>query len=390
MSLEYCHVCNSSKYTSVKDFEKVLQITSDCRPWNPSGRLVVCDVCGCIFKPADTKWQAEVAEIYSDYEAYRSGNGNEISVFDLESGTSSKRSERVLGILEQKVMLPENGRLLDVGCGRGQLLSSFHKLRQSWSLYGTDLNEKNRKIAGSLSGVVEVRSNQIQDFDGQFDVISMLHLVEHVPATHELIRDAKDKLSDDGVILILVPYFVESPFDLIVIDHCTHFSLPVMRRLLEAEGLEIIIATDKWIAKELTIVARKAKTVPQIERTDPRWYKLTEDLVAWLYEVASLAIESAETARPFGIFGTGLGGAWFFPQVSDKTEFFVDEDLSRIGTKVFDRPVLSISDIPSGATIFMAVAPELAHSIVKRISRSDISFILPPPLPLLVNEIANK
>ncbi len=73
------------------------------------------------------------------------------------------------------------GRLLDVGCGFGYLLSSF---ADRWILHGTDISAHAVAVAQCRLPQARLAAADIQQgipFSGQFDVLIAVNVIEHLP-----------------------------------------------------------------------------------------------------------------------------------------------------------------------------------------------------------------
>jgi hypothetical protein len=186
-------------------------------------------------------------------------------------------------------------------------------------------------------------------------------------------------------LFIEVPNAGTNPFDYTVADHLMHFTPETLAYLVRRAGFHVrCIATD-WVAKEISVVA-----VPQLnEDARPQApsggaYRNVIEQVNWLRRFNRAAVQSAvtkATATPFGVFGTSVAAAWLWPAVSNWVEFFVEEDVNRIGRTYMGRPVISPTQTPPGAVVFLALVPQMAAAIRARLKTLPIDFHMPPPLP---------
>jgi ubiquinone/menaquinone biosynthesis C-methylase UbiE len=98
-----------------------------------------------------------------------------------------------------RLSVPENGQLLDVGCGTGELLSRIGGQYPGLALAGIDPVPEMLAVAkGKLSGGAELRvgyANALPWPDESFDVVvscNMFHYITHpVPAIREMTRVLK-------------------------------------------------------------------------------------------------------------------------------------------------------------------------------------------------------
>lgn len=113
-----------------------------------------------------------------------------------------KRERRViLGILDQT-----NARkILDFGCNSGFLTNEM-QLHTGAEVYGTDLNQ------GALDEAKSVYPNvkfiPLEDAisrNGEFDIVTMNHVLEHVDDVEQVLGIASRLLRPDGKLLITVP-----------------------------------------------------------------------------------------------------------------------------------------------------------------------------------------
>lgn len=175
---------------------------------------------------------------------------------DYISHTDSKRSlfEKMYQLiktysLNKKVSLlhsfhPEKGTLLDIGSGTGDFLITAKKT--GWQITGIEPNEKAKTIALS-KGVTFV--DNLENIPNQtFDVITMWHVLEHVPDLENQIKTLKRLLKPNGTIIIAVPNYKSydakyygafwAAYD--VPRHLWHFSKTAIEKLFAKENLKLI------------------------------------------------------------------------------------------------------------------------------------------------------
>ncbi len=135
------------------------------------------------------------------------------------------------------------GRLLDVGCGRGELAAWF--LARGWDVAGVEPGSAACEDARSAG--IEMHCGTLDDApwgEGSFDAITFNHSLEHIPNPEFALRRAREMLAKDGRLIISVPNFAcwqrrlfgSRWFHLDLPRHLQHFdpdSLPAM--LLRAD-----------------------------------------------------------------------------------------------------------------------------------------------------------
>lgn len=377
-----CHVCGEGQLDAVPGYEALRRVTSDCKPWPSGGWLFACRSCGCIQKEMDDTWRDEAEAILRDYAIYHQGGGAEQAVFEERSGKASPRSARLLQRLFSRVELGESGRLLDIGCGNGALLRSFGGLKPSWSMAGTELGDKYREEVEALPGVEAFYTCAPSDIPGVFDLITMVHVLEHIREPGEFLAKLCGKLRPGGLMVVHVPDYLQNPFDLLIADHCSHFGTGSAVRLVQESGYQVAAVARDWVPKELTIAAQRAEL--SREQGEPaagtRSLELATKTVGWLESVVETAREISRNAS-FGIFGTSIAGTWLCSELEDSVSFFVDEDPNRVSRNYMGRPVCSLSEAPRGSNVFLALPTRLAEAVRNRLGNTGIEFHLPPVLP---------
>jgi SAM-dependent methyltransferase len=351
------------------EFAALGRVTSDAKPFPTGGELAICEACGTVQKPITAEWQAEADAIYGAYTIYHNAGGAEQNVFNGGGGQPASRSSRLVQQIRERVGLPERGRMLDLGCGNGAMLRSFSEQLPGWSLAGNELDDKNRVVIEAIPRVEKLYAGEIETVPGSFDAITLLHVLEHVPNPVGFLKRIAASLNSGGLVVVEVPDFQHSPFDLAVADHCTHFSLDTLVAVFEAAGLEIIAAAEDFIPKELTVVGRGggvARSLGSMPSTDQASVVNTQ--LDWL---ATLAHQGRKLARAnrLGVFGTSLGGAWLLGELGADVSFFVDEDSAKIGKIWAGRPILQPSEIPLGSHVLIGLPDSIAANIKARLDR---------------------
>lgn len=374
---QVCCVCGEAKLLAVAGFPDLVRVTSDVRPWPTGGALGVCSHCSAIQKAPDARWLVEIAAIYADYDPYRLSSGLEQAVFAPGTGRPSRRSDCLVGGLRQAAPLPSTGRLLDIGCGNGVLLAAFARAMAGWDLAGHDLDNRNLAALQAIPGFSELLTGSLDRVRGSFDLVSMIHSLEHFPDPATALSEARRLLAPDGLLLVQVPDAAANPFDLTVADHRTHFTATTLERLAQRCGLSIIqLSAGGIVPKELTLIARRGQEAAlrptSVPAGVPAW---VGEHVAWLKQLVALA--KAIPDQRFGVFGTAVGATWLYGQFSERIAFFLDEDPARLGAFCFDRPVFAPADAPLGVPVVMPLAPGIGEDVARRLAHLPLRFIFP-------------
>jgi 2-polyprenyl-3-methyl-5-hydroxy-6-metoxy-1,4-benzoquinol methylase len=149
-----------------------------------------------------------------------------------------------------KRLLPKGGRVLDVGCGTGNFLAQF-KDDPSFQAEGCDISEVAvqeavRRGHCALKGDIQDAAFSKKSYD----VISMLHLLEHVQDPIELLTQCSEKLRPGGYLIVVVPnyYFLtlanlvrpwlKKPKRYLATEHLHNFSPGTLALAVAKAGLK--------------------------------------------------------------------------------------------------------------------------------------------------------
>jgi SAM-dependent methyltransferase len=376
-----CHICGFSKVEELhQDGTPFRLVSSDVQPVSGTAEFSICSNCLAVQKAVTPAWQAMADQIYASYDINHQSHGAEPMIFDSAKG-SGPRSLILLRNFLDTVALADEGRLLDIGCSNGNLLKSFHSLRPSWKLSGSELLDTWKETVLSLPGVEHFYSGPNPDFAKPFDVISLSHVLEHVPDPISFLREIAEHLSEGGRILLATPNLRQNPIDLIIADHCTHFDEDSLSYVAKKAGLSVELLSAGLLPKELVAVLARcpqagagaaATVVESTGKTGPKerclfYFTLLDDV----RKAAKLAVLEK---RPFGIMGSSIAACWMMLELDGKVDFFVDEDPHRIGHELTGLPILGPERVPAGALVFIPMSVPVAEKIIHRWRHLSLDF----------------
>jgi 2-polyprenyl-3-methyl-5-hydroxy-6-metoxy-1,4-benzoquinol methylase len=377
----YCHICGSDAVKVFDNYRQLKKVTSDIRIWEENVDLCFCTDCSTIQKKVDLQWRMQVADIYKKYMPYSLSSGEEQRVF-CEDGSSKSRSNKILEWITSLNLLDNQGRLLDVGYGNGALLKAFSNKLPHWELVGTELSDQNKEVVEKIPGVETVFQCEPENVPGQYNIISMIHILEHIENPIPFLKKLKTKLEYNGKLLIEVPNYKKNAFDLIVYDHCTHFSVDTITWVLDQAGYRVLNVSTSAVQKEITIVCESKKEVEaqdtnKVENTEND-YLAAQSSIAWLQNLKS-DIRQKRNCK-LGIFGTSIAGTWLHSELLDEISFFVDEDEDRIGKTYMNKTVLRPSEVRKGEYIVIPMPHEIAKQIASRLQHTNGVYFTPSPI----------
>ncbi len=129
--------------------------------------------------------------------------------------------------------------LLDVGCGDGRLLEFISRKDKKWkdSYIGIDLCREAISLAKVLNQHDSFFCNDIADISGQFEVITLIEVLEHIPSDSivSFLNSIKVRLSQEGKLFVTVPS-VNIPLNK---KHYRHYTLELLTDTLESAGFMV-------------------------------------------------------------------------------------------------------------------------------------------------------
>ena len=174
--------------------------------------------------------------------------------------------------LRKKLQLIENQettdrKLLDIGAGTGDFL--LFAQNGGFEVSGVEPSDKARQKAK------EKGANLVNDLshftDSKFDVITLWHVLEHLPDLRNQIRTISSLLNKDGVLVVAVPNFCSwdarhygtywAGYD--VPRHLWHFSKRSIARLFDEHNIKIKKIKPMWLdAFYVSLLSEKYKGNP--------------------------------------------------------------------------------------------------------------------------------
>jgi trans-aconitate methyltransferase len=340
--------------------------------------MSVCHACGAVQKIPDAAWFDDIGRIYRGYQIYQLSDGSEQVIFNGD-GKAMPRSRLLFEFIKRTTALPSRGKLIDIGCGNGGALRTFSESLPEWKLYGTELTDASLAGLKRLPNFVQLFSGERPEIRERFDLVTMIHSLEHMPEPSRTLKEAASLLTDSGKLFVEIPDVETSPFDLVVADHLMHFSRATLRLLVERAGFSVQVLRNDILPKENTLVAVR-ETIRPAEADASAGIALVKRNVNWLGAVVALATKAASSGT-FGLFGTSISSTWLYGSLHEKIAFFVDEDESRVGKSVDGRPIVAPKDMPKDGVVFVPLIPAVAEKVIGRLSRWGVQFIAPPPMP---------
>jgi 2-polyprenyl-3-methyl-5-hydroxy-6-metoxy-1,4-benzoquinol methylase len=215
-----------------------------CKDFLVSGESFAINECeNCTFKFTNPRPLDEELSKYYQSEDYISHSNKSNSfrhiIYKIVRNYTLKKKLKLINSLSEK------GNILDVGCGTGEFLkvcSSNH-----WKVSGVEPDFKARKKSEKLLNISIYDDVFNCEHYNTFQIITLWHVLEHLPDIHANIKHLKKILAKGGRILFALPN-VDS-FDSKIYKeywaaydvprHLYHFNQNTFKKLMKQHGMEV-------------------------------------------------------------------------------------------------------------------------------------------------------
>jgi SAM-dependent methyltransferase len=205
---------------------------------------VRCEKCGLVYlnpRPADE----EADRIYPDhYHAFAFEKTHAGLIYNVRRRLEARR------LLGWCAGLPDDAKILDIGCGDGfhlRLLRDFGRL--TWSLQGVDTDA--RAVAAGAAHGLSILRGQVQDLDlpqGSFHLIFLIMTVEHLADPVAMLKTVRKLLAPGGRVGIITDNVGSPDFSVFRGRHWGGYHFPrhfnlfdrnTLAKLAEASDLKV-------------------------------------------------------------------------------------------------------------------------------------------------------
>jgi 2-polyprenyl-3-methyl-5-hydroxy-6-metoxy-1,4-benzoquinol methylase len=135
-----------------------------------------------------------------------------------------------------------SGKLLEVGCGRGDFLKLA---RDYYTAFGV---EPNPELAALANEYAPVHTGTLESEPGRhYDLAVSFHVIEHVDSPRSFLAEMSRRLRPDGIVALETPNIDSLPFRLMkrrwrqfIPEHYFFFDEKTITKLLEAEHFRVL------------------------------------------------------------------------------------------------------------------------------------------------------
>jgi 2-polyprenyl-3-methyl-5-hydroxy-6-metoxy-1,4-benzoquinol methylase len=238
----------------------------------------ICQQCGFVYQSPRMTVE-ELDQFYA--RSYR-------QLYQGEGGPTSKdlaiQAERADHLLEFTLRsIPKVNKFLDIGSSAGTLLERFKALYQCRAI-GVEPGVAYRQYAQEkglhvFTDLTEIDAEKI----GPFDLVSMIHVLEHIPDPVFYLNELRQGLiHPNGALLVEVPnLWIHDSFE---VAHLSSFSPHTLKELLKQGGFRMTafkshgFPRSRLLPLYLTALAKPMMVGSRPQVVPEKWVRLKRDL----------------------------------------------------------------------------------------------------------------
>lgn len=365
-----CKICRNDIATPGLNFSSP-SITSVKGLVDSPLELFFCKACGHV----QNEFAVNIEEYYADNYRISLESSDFDQLYEVVDGKDIYRTEYQARLIEKKVDIPENAKVLDFGAAKAHSLKQLCRLRGDIIPFVYDVGDSYQTLWDEFLP----RDNQAvktipQNWDHSFDLITSHFVFEHLAEPLTVARELRKLLKPDGTLFISVPDALSNIGDYLTVDHLHHYSAKSLCYLLSDAGFQIESFDEVSFRGAFVVTATvhagnkdtesKACDIVSIERALDR-------LTLFNSKIIDLCKNSQSISPDTAIFGAGFYGTYIYSKlrILNKISCFVDNNKHLAGGTFWDLPIYNQDNIPDTIdTVLIGVNPEKASEIVESIS----------------------
>ena len=347
-----CINCKKSDFNLLLKYKNYSVVSSDNKLEKCNFTLIECKNCFLVQKIINDDIKIIINKIYNEYTSYYLNNGKEefLEINNQATNRSKEIIKNISGFIKQ------TGKILDIGSGSGVFLEEFSN-NFSWDLYAQDLKDNIALSLYKKSFFKKLYLKNLNEIEERnFDLISGIHVFEHIIEQNDFLKDIKTLLKDDGILLLQVPYIDKNLFDIFIIDHISHFNYNSLYNTL-IKHFNYISFSVSQIDKEITVIASNSNLKDKNKEISIKRIEYEAIIKQLIDKLHSL--DNSDIA----IFGTtppALFCAQFFNM---KIKYFIDENKNKCSKKLYSKSIISPEEVDKNTKILVPYSRNLFEKI---------------------------
>lgn len=344
-------------------------LTSLCEIVAAPTAVYACPHCG----HAQSAAFADVGAYYESGYDILVDSEEEDQVYEVRDGVPRYRTQHQVETLLDKLGLEGAVDMLDYGCAKGSTLRVLCEHRSGIVPHLFDVSNRYQPFWQRFAKPQNCSAHALPPaWQERFDVVTSFFSLEHVPAPGDAMRKIAGLLKPGGIFYGIVPNVGTNIADLIVIDHCNHFTTPSLTWLVAEAGLELVDIDVQAHRGAFVVLARKSPRSPT-----PALAEVVQKTLEELHRAADFWRGAAERVRDYeaalapgeslAIYGAGFYGAFLAASLAapERLVCHLDQNPFLQGKSANGRPILAPAQLPADVQhVLVGLNPAHARRIV--------------------------
>ena len=212
-------------------------------------------------------------------------------VYESNKKPFTSDPEKLIKLLAKRYNLKKESKILEMGCGRGELLNEFTKLGMNGC--GIDLSDFAKDYCNNAEiKVVDISKDPVPYLDNSFDIVFSKSFIEHFYYPEEIFKEAYRILKPSGILINLTPewnYIYKSFYD--DYTHRTPFTKKSLEDIHHVTGfknvevqsfkqLPILWSDNLIIRSSFSILSEITRLlIPEKFRMNNKWFRFSKELM---------------------------------------------------------------------------------------------------------------
>lgn len=224
-----------------------------------------CENCGLVYRsPILEEQEKEI--LYKHFRDIEFRGETKEEYFNRITSYPPEGSENYEKCRFLEEHIPAKGAILDVGCGAGVFLYTFKKYFPQWQAWGIEPTPGFADLAKRKGIHIDEGYLTENTYNRTFDLISLIHVLEHVDNPKPMLKMLKKYLGPENMIYVESPSikdigYLPSSHDRFMCQHPIIFSKEVLEQILKEQGYKIIASEDFLSIRKRNNIAILAKTL---------------------------------------------------------------------------------------------------------------------------------
>lgn len=302
---------------------------------------------------------------------------DEDQIYEVVDGIPVYRTEHQVRTLLEKLPLGKPVALLDYGCAKSSTVRALALRAPGVTPHLFDVSSRYipfwEKFVEPENWAV---NSPKSGWHSHFDVITSFFSLEHIPTPARTMHEIARLLKPGGHFYAVVPNVATNVADLIVVDHCNHFTETSLTRLISDAGLVLLELDTKSHRGAFVAVATKPSSPVAPAALDA---DKVRQVRAGLSDISDFWDDAATRVRTYeatvvgdaAIYGAGFYGAFIAASLSEPSiiKCHLDQNPFLQGQMFNGNPVIGPSELPGSVhNIFVGLNPAHSRRIISEVA----------------------